>query len=75
MNDLISSHSGPKCLMVPGGQPQTTVIATMPSWDAVSDERDFALAPCYQPGSYQHSRGGEMLMIELRDSEGVSLTL
>lgn len=71
MNDLISSHSGPTCLMVLGGQPQTTVIATMSSWDTVSDERVFALALCYQPGSYQHRRGKEMLvlMIELRDSD------
>lgn len=71
MKDLISSHSGCTCLMVLGGQPQTTVTATMPSWDAVSDERAFALAPGYQLGRYQHSRSGEILviMIELGDSD------
>lgn len=71
MKDLISSHSGPTCLMILGGQPQATVTATMPSWDAVSDERAFALAPCYQLGRYQHSRGEEMLVltIELGDSD------
>lgn len=58
-------------LVVLGGQPQTTGIAIMASWDAVSDKGVLAQALHYQPCRYQTSRGRAKLvqMIGLGDSD------